>query len=140
MKTFLLRLGFVVAALATVVLLDRLARNAEAADVYQSHPTGNDLFYNYYVNGSGVPAQLYVSPRPVPEHVGQTYITYQPLMPHEFMYKHHRHYYSHPAGGGWTHTKVSYGHRLLPHWGFSPLKRTVYPRPMPAIYDPGWSH
>ena len=54
-----------------------------------------DLFYNYYVGPSvygGQPAQLYVSPRPTPPFVGHTYITYQPLMPHEFLYKHCRCY------------------------------------------------
>jgi len=62
-----------------------------------THPMRqNDLFYNYYTNPnmcdpSG--AQLYVSPVPVPQQVGHTYITYQPLMPHEFLYKHHRSYY-----------------------------------------------
>ena len=47
-----------------------------------------DLFYNYYAwpSCTGVGAELYVSPRPVPPHVGHTYITYQPLMPHEFLY------------------------------------------------------
>lgn len=54
-----------------------------------------DLFYNYYQSGSimgGVPAQMYLSPRPVPPLVGHTYITYQPLMPHEFLYRHDRTY------------------------------------------------
>ncbi len=32
-------------------------------------------------------------PRPTPPLVGHTYITYQPLMPHEFLYRHHRCYY-----------------------------------------------
>jgi hypothetical protein len=58
-----------------------------------------DLFYNYYVN-SPCPvlgAQLYVSPRPVPPLTGHTYITYPPLMPHEFLYKHRRTYWTaHP--------------------------------------------
>jgi hypothetical protein len=51
-----------------------------------------DLFYNYYVGPPGVPAPMYVAPRPVPPFVGQTYITYQPLLPNEFLYKHHRTY------------------------------------------------
>jgi hypothetical protein len=58
-----------------------------------------DLFYNYYVppvaccwhGGEG--AQLYPCPRPTPPLVGETYITYQPLDPHEFLYRHHRCYY-----------------------------------------------
>jgi len=68
-----------------------------------------DLFYNFYVpnNCGGVPAQLYVAPRPAPPLVGHTYYTYQPLMPHEFMYPHYRtyrHYYD--DGRGVTRTRV----------------------------------
>lgn len=50
--------------------------------------------YGYYVQpGPGVlGAQLYLCPRPTPPLVGHTYITYQPLAPHEFMYKHKRRY------------------------------------------------
>ena len=68
-----------------------------------------DLFYNFYAHGpcGGYPAQMYVSPKPVPPHVGHTYITYQPLMPHEFMYKHHRTYHQYYDGGrGLTRAKV----------------------------------
>jgi hypothetical protein len=59
------------------------------------HGTPDDIFYNYYVPPVGpgsVGAQMYVSPRPTPPMVGHTYITYQPLMPQEFLYKHRRHY------------------------------------------------
>jgi hypothetical protein len=59
------------------------------------HSTPDDLFYNYYappVGPRSVGAELYVSPRPTPPMVGHTYITYPPLMPHEFLYKHARHY------------------------------------------------
>ena len=54
-----------------------------------------DLFYNYYAPGvnGGPPAQLYISPRPTPPLVGHTYITYQPLVPHEMLYPHKRTYY-----------------------------------------------
>jgi hypothetical protein len=73
-----------------------------------------DLFYNYYVPPvacstypGAVGAQLYVSPRPVPPWVGHTYITYQPLLPHEFLYHHHRTYYrGHGPHGGLTKTTV----------------------------------
>jgi hypothetical protein len=60
-----------------------------------------DLFYNYYAwpSCSGVGAELYISPRPVPPHVGHTFITYQPLMPHEFLYQHHRTYHRYYNGG-----------------------------------------
>jgi len=61
-----------------------------------------DLFYNYYVPpgyDGGAEDELYVSPRPTPPLVGHTYITYQPLMPHEFLYRHHRKYIRcHPDG------------------------------------------
>jgi hypothetical protein len=62
-----------------------------------------DVFYNYWVppvpagSAPGFGAQLYVSPRPVPPHVGHTWYTYPPLMPHEFLYKHRRRYIR-PAG------------------------------------------
>ena len=71
-----------------------------------------DLFSNYYVGpaclAGGVPAQLYTSPLPTPPMVGHTYITYEALMPHEFMYRHKRTYFRHNPGEGWTHTKVRY--------------------------------
>jgi hypothetical protein len=70
-----------------------------------------DLFYNYYVgnNCGGMGAQLYLSPRPVPPFVGHTYITYQPLMPHEFLYAHDRTYHRYYNGGlGLTRTHVHY--------------------------------
>ncbi|HUE74383.1 MAG TPA: hypothetical protein VMP01_26105 [Pirellulaceae bacterium] len=71
----------------------------------------HDLFYNYWIGGycGANTAPLYLSPRPVPAHVGHTYITYQPLMPHEFMYKHHRTYHRYYDNGmGLTRTCVRY--------------------------------
>jgi hypothetical protein len=68
-----------------------------------------DLFYNYYAwpSCTGVGAALYVSPRPVPPNVGHTFITYQPLYPHEFMYAHHRTYHRYYNGGqGLNRTSV----------------------------------
>jgi hypothetical protein len=83
------------------------AHRAQAAHHYRTSP---DLFYNYYVpSGSygGVPAQLYLSPRPTPPVVGHTYVTYQPLLPHEFLYPHHRRYWRYnPSNGRWTRTMV----------------------------------
>jgi hypothetical protein len=86
---------------------------ASAAD-YGCRPWeyGNpDLFYNFYVPNDcgGVPAAMYLAPRPVPPLVGHTYNTYQPLMPHEMLYPHQRTYrqwYDH--GRGFTRTKVSW--------------------------------
>ncbi|MCI0360325.1 MAG: hypothetical protein L0211_17760 [Planctomycetaceae bacterium] len=70
-----------------------------------------NLFGNYFTwnNCGAIPAALYVSPRPVPPHVGHTYITYQPLFPHEFMYTHHRTYHRYYNGGqGLNRTSVHY--------------------------------
>jgi len=74
-------------------------------------PTPARLFYNYYAptQGGGNPAGIYPAPRQVPLVVGHTYNTYQPLMPHEFMYRHYRayhHYYNN--GMGFTRTSVRY--------------------------------
>ena len=66
------------------------------------------LFYNFYVpNNCGVPAQMYVAPRPVPPLVGHSYYTYQPLLPHEFMYPHYRTYRNYyDDGHGFTRTRA----------------------------------
>ena len=82
-----------------------------------SYQDKNDLFYNFQVgpHPSGTAAQMYVSPLPVPAHVGHTYTTYQPLMPHEYLYCHTRSHYAHAPGSGWTRSKVrfrSHGLRL----------------------------
>jgi hypothetical protein len=77
-----------------------------------SYQHQKDLFYNYYAQPgpfNGAAAEMYVAPRPVPPHVGHTWVTYQPLMPHEFLYKHHRSYYTYNRGAGWRRTNVSYG-------------------------------
>ena len=65
--------------------------------------------FNYYVHPGAaglVGAQLYVEPRPTPPLVGHTYITYPPLMPHEFLYQHHRVYHTYNPGSGVTRTRV----------------------------------
>jgi hypothetical protein len=105
-----------VAALATLAL--GLVASTAAADnngwegrrrISQQRP--NDLFYNYYVGPqpSGTAAQMYVAPVPVPPAMGHTYTTYQPFMPHEHMYRHHRSYWTHHPGAGWIRTSVRYG-------------------------------
>jgi hypothetical protein len=94
----------------------RTCSNGDCQYRYYGQP---DLFYNYYQgnNCGGVGAELYLSPRPVPAHVGHTYITYQPLMPHEFLYAHHRTYHRYYNGGqGLTRTHVHYGTSIRPNW------------------------
>lgn len=81
---------------------------AQAADPYQNTPAS---FYNYYVHPiqpDGVGAELYLSPRPVPPLVGHTYITYEPLSPHEFLYRHSRTYWRYNPGAGWTRARISW--------------------------------
>lgn len=62
--------------------------------------------YNYYVGGGasgGIVAQMYPCPRPTPPFVGHTYITYEPLAPHNFLYRHSR-TYSRQFGYGSSNT------------------------------------
>lgn len=55
-----------------------------------------NVFYNHYLHPAmdGTAASLYPAPMPVPAHVGQSHYTYEPLQPHEYMYRHHRVYYN----------------------------------------------
>lgn len=75
-----------------------------------SYQDKKDLFYNYYEgpDPSGTATAMYISPLPVPVHVGHTYTTYQPLMPHEYMYRHTRSHYAHVPGAGWSRAKIRY--------------------------------
>lgn len=84
-----------IANVAAAVALGMIGMASMANADLIRHSEPGDLSYNYYVPPTGpgtVGAQLYVCPRPTPPMVGHTYITYQPLMPHEFLYKHCRHY------------------------------------------------
>lgn len=91
------------AGLAVCCLLNVLV----PAKVDAAHP---DIFYNFYngpsASGAGVPVQLYVAPRPTPPLVGHTWVTYPPLMPHEFLYHHKRCYYKYYRNGGYTTSHV----------------------------------
>jgi hypothetical protein len=81
------------------------------------HSVPGDLFYNYYVPPVGegsVGAQMYLCPRPTPPLVGHTYITYQPLLPHEMMYPHHRVYKTYHEDAPPTRTKVRWNRCWLP--------------------------
>jgi hypothetical protein len=85
-----------------------------------SYQNKQDLFYNFYEgpNPSGVPVGMYPSPRPVPVNVGHTYTTYQPFMPHEYLYRHTRSHYAYNCGSGWSRAKVRYRTHGLwaDHW------------------------
>lgn len=92
-------------AAAAVLLAGALGGQAQAQQ--RTSHTG-DLFYNYYTEPGygGLSAEMYLSPRPTPPLVGHTYITYQPLLPHEFLYPHRRTYSTANANGGTTKTNV----------------------------------
>ncbi len=114
MTVKLLRIALVAGAVALGCgLLAGDAGRVQAGDQQHVAP---DLFYNFYVppRSYGAPgAQLYVSPLPTPPYVGHTYITYQPLLPHEFLYQHHREYHTEHPNGTWTNTHVTWGHSFL---------------------------
>ncbi len=69
-----------------------------------------DLFPSYWAPAApgGVSAPLYVSPIPTPPHVGHVWVTYQPLYPHEFLYKHSKVYWRQNPQGGWTRVVVGW--------------------------------
>jgi hypothetical protein len=92
----------------------RSCSNGECLYRFYGQP---DLFYNYWAwpSCTGLGAELYPSPRPTPPWVGFTYLTYQPLYPHEFMYQHCRTYHRYYNGGqGLNRTCVKYSHSWLP--------------------------
>jgi len=104
-----LRVTLVLAAF--LVALGFLLGDSPQAYAVGRQRAANDRFYNYYVppgpyGGPGAP--LYVCPLPTPPHVGHTYYTYQPLMPHEFLYPHCRSYWRYHADGGVTRTFVTW--------------------------------
>ncbi len=101
-------------AVASVVVACSLGSGQARAE--NRRRTSPDLFYNHYVPPAGcnsVGASIYPSPRPTPPVVGYTYVTYQPLMPHEFMYPHKRHYRRVHPDGGVTRTHVCYSREWL---------------------------
>jgi hypothetical protein len=79
-----------------------------AAPLVRWTPSRTRLFQNYYAPAQrGVSAPLYTAPVQVPPLVGHTYATYEPLMPHEMLYRHNRTYYRYYDGGrGLTRTRV----------------------------------
>jgi len=55
----------------------------------------NHLFAQYTTQGQGgLTAGKYIAPHPIPSHVGHSYRTYEPLMPHEMLYEHDRSYFN----------------------------------------------
>lgn len=69
------------------------------------------LFTNHYTQGymNQATAEMYVAPVPAPQWAGHTYYTYQPLYPHEMMYRHRERYHSYYDNGrGLNSTRIRY--------------------------------
>ena len=117
MRHLSLRIAAVLSAAAIVWFAQPRGAVAQSSPGWDSkriisYQQQKDLFYNYYAQPgpyNGAAAKLSVAPRPVPAFVGPTWVTYQPYMPHEFLYKHQRAYYTHTPGAGWRRTNVRYG-------------------------------
>ena len=92
---------------AVLVTVMGLTGSAVAQDYTNAPP----LFANQYTQGfaNQATAEMYVAPVPTPAWVGHTYYTYQPLYPHEMLYRHTRRYHSYYDGGrGLNSTRVHY--------------------------------
>lgn len=97
-------------------LIARLRCRCNAMECRQKEYGDPDLFYNFWQPPvcDGVGAQMYIAPQPVPANVGHTYYTYQPFMPHEMLYDHHRTYHRYyDEGRGLTRASI--------RWYKSPL-------------------
>lgn len=103
-----------VAAVLAAGSIELGAQEPGSAQYYPSptyDPAGSlpTLDYNYYYPSYATgqhAARLYLAPRPVPPHVGYTWITYPPLAPHEFLWVHNNAYIRYHADGGYTITTV----------------------------------
>jgi hypothetical protein len=108
------------AALAAIVAAIWLAAGTTAHAQNYGTPGWTSPEPNYYATPAGpegLTAAMYPCPRPTPPLVGQTFITYPPLNPQQFMYLHWNGYVTRNAAGQWTTTSVTYGHHfhILPH-------------------------
>jgi hypothetical protein len=80
-------------AAATLVACMLVSNSAQAQIGQGNYP--NHLFAQYTTQGQGgLTAGKYIAPHPVPSHVGHSYRTYEPLMPHEMLYEHDRNYFN----------------------------------------------
>ena len=91
----------------------------------------NYLFSQYTTQGQGgITAGKYPAPHPVPAHVGESYYTYQPLMPHEMLYEHQRNYFNYyndgSFRGGGPSLNVTSVRWQNGHSSFGPLPLSNY--------------
>jgi hypothetical protein len=110
-----------------------LAHQATAQEAGDQTPLASNFIYNYYTvpGASQVTAGMYPAPYWAPPHVGHTYYTYQPLMPHEHMYEHRRNYYQYYGGPESFYQNPCPGHTFPGGYGLN--KTTV-------VWQNGASH
>ena len=114
----------------TLLIAGVLAAQEARAQMYYPAPSPGGIPNAYVAPHSqvGVGTALYPCPRPAPPMVGYTYIPYEPLAPHEFLYGHHCTYVRKNDGHcSTTRTSVTYWHRgaICP---FTPSKEWELPR------------
>jgi hypothetical protein len=108
---FIAMIRNVICATFMFALLALISNSTVSLKAAERAEKQNNLFHNYYVPPAGyhsVGAELYPCPRPTPQYVGQTYITYPAFMPHEFLYPHHRSYNVKHPDGQTTNVSVSW--------------------------------
>jgi hypothetical protein len=114
-----------------IAICGMFAATSKAQDGYSPvYNPGQNVFNNYFTQGGAnqATAAAYISPVGVPGWVGHTYITYEPLYPHEFMYHHkHRYHSYYDNGAGLNRTSAHY---------YSPPARTAATRVFKAIQLP----
>ena len=95
----MIRIHFLITAVVAVTCLVAAPASAQFTD---STPA-NALFSQYATpNGPSLTtAGMYPAPYYVPPMGAQSYYTYQPLMPHEMMYRHSRNYYNYSSSTGY---------------------------------------
>ncbi len=119
----------ILAALVMFAVLAFVSQTASAQTGKGNLP--NYLFSQYTTQGQGgVTAGKYPAPHPVPPYVGESYYTYQPLMPHEMMYEHQRSYYNYyndnSFKGGGPSLNVTSVRWQNGHGGYRPLPLSNY--------------
>lgn len=89
--------------LATAVIAVLSVSGAPVSAQFGEGNSPNNLFSQYSTQpgASMTQAGMYPAPHYVPQNVGHSYNTYQPLMPHEMMYQHSRNYYNYYNTGGY---------------------------------------
>jgi hypothetical protein len=103
-----------------LVMVVSAAITGVVVDHTMAQGSGTEYLFSQYYTPPGASianAEMYPAPHPVPRHVGHTYYTYQPLMPHEMMYQHSRNYYNYYAGPDSFYCNMCGGCSYRPGYG-----------------------